>query len=397
MPKRNKNKSPQTTALDKNAGDKQYHDAPKSNRENPSSDLAQQFSSQVKPAKKKESESLEGFVEAYFSGKIKSLSIDRVRKLKKQIFESERREQLVVLAAKNDLSLDKSRHLLSFVAEISTYQTFQHSMSDFIRDAVMQHPIMVQRKAELWFPMAGSTDPANLIDLFKEIGAGIKTKPEHKPKETRKSDADKRVTTQLKKARLNAFYIASVWRYNKNISSFAELLRVLRATVYKLEMGKSDIEKHMLNYLVTAQDKEQAGVASLMQWYSNQGEYDRNLAAIAQHRVDSLSDELAEKNALLDLDRSEIDGVNEQMNSLREQLNATHENARVQEIHMLADQHAQKGRILRILEEEMPILADCLKALEREPPKVGVAKEYIGTALEKLNKELNQLRGDDNV
>ena len=106
-------------------------------------------------------ETLEQFIEDFYSGKTKSLSNDRVRKIKKLNFEIDLREQLVISAAKSDLTLEKSKNLLTLLTELGTYQTFQYSVSEFIRDTVMRHPIMVSHMAHIWLPLSGGHDEAN--------------------------------------------------------------------------------------------------------------------------------------------------------------------------------------------------------------------------------------------
>ena len=358
--------------------------------------------------KKKEPETLELFIETFYAGKIKSLPEDRVKKLKKQAFEIDSREKLVISSSISDSSLDKTRHLLTLLAELKTSPTFQHSVSEFIRDVVVRHPIMISHSAQLWLPMSGSADEANLTELFETIGTVKKlrndekskkykddlTESESKSDSNKPSESDKKMSVERQKARLNAFYIALLWRYSKKFLSFSELIRALRSTVYKLQINKSDIEGSLIDFFVTAQGKEAFSISSLMQWYADQSRYDKDVADMARRKVDNLTEQLEETKGLLAAAQSEIEGLSEQVDSLHKQVKAAHEKERVQGIHSRADQQFQKGRTLRILEEEIPILSDCLKALERDPPKILVAKEYMGSVFEKLSKELNALKGE---
>jgi uncharacterized coiled-coil DUF342 family protein len=131
-----------------------------------------------------------------------------------------------------------------------------------------------------------------------------------------------------------------------------------------------------------------------MQWYADLAENDRNNAEAARRKAEALAKQLDERDSEFVTAQNEIKGYVAEIEALRKQVADAHEKERVQGIHMRADQQFQKGRTLRILEEEIPILADCLKALERDPPKLLVAKEYVGSVLEKLSKELNDLKGN---
>lgn len=415
MSKHNNKKARQVPVINKKTGETQLRDAPEIKRSSVITNEQQISTAEVvvpdvksesraspeilsgdkaKSDEKKPPETLEQFIEDFYSGKTKSLSNDRVRKFKKQTFEGDLPEQLVISAAKRDLTLEKSRNLLILLKELSTYQTFQHAVSEFIRYTVMRHPIMVSHMPHLWFPLVGGHDEANLNQLFEAIGAVKKSPSNIKDKEVYPTDDDKKTATELQKARLNAFYIAVIWRYNKNYLAFTDVIRILRSTVYKLQ-DKIGMELNVLDALVTAQSKEITSIASLMQWYFDQGEYDRNVAEMARRKTDGLSEQLVERNGLLASAHSQIEGLNEEIEGLRKQLDAAREKERVLGIHTRADQQLQKGRTLRILEGEIPILADCLKALERDPPKVAVAKEYMGSVLQKLSNELAELKGEE--
>lgn len=412
MKNRQKKTQRQVPVTDKKTGTTQYRDAPEIGRNisnkgeevvshsldiGSSDDVGSEPSknnsvSDSKAIEKKQSETLEQFIEAYFTGKVKTLSNDRIRKLKKHIFDGERREQLVILAIKNDISLELSRRLLTMLEQLGAYSSFQHTVSDFVRDAVIRHPIMVPFKAELWFPLHGEPDEAHLNELYESIGAGGNVKAETKPDEGNESECVKKSASDLQRARLNAFFLAVIWRYSKKTLSFSELVRVLRSTAYKSE--SDDIEGGALDYLMSTQAKDRSSVANLMQWYTQQADYDRNAAETARRRSENLQQQLEESKQFLVLAQNDIEGLKEEIAGLRIQLEAAHEKERVQGIHMRADQQSQKGRTLRILEEEIPILGDCLKALERDPPKVEVAKHLMGSALEKLSNELSELKGD---
>jgi hypothetical protein len=347
---------------------------------------------QIKTDKGKIQETIEQFIESFYAGKTKSLSIDRVRKFKKQSFEVDLRENLVILAAKNDLTLEKSKNLLIFSKELNGYPFFQRTLNEFIRDAVMRHPIMVSNSAQLWFPLSGGQDEANLYDLFATIGALKQSPQKVKLKKEDLNNADIKAVSELQKARLNAFYIAVVWRYLNKYLVFAEFIKVLRVTVYKLQ-DTQGLESSVFDFLVAGQGKEVINIASLLHWHFDQGEGDRKAAEIAWLKAEELTGQLVKINGLLVSANSEIEVLNEQINELTKKLDEASEKERVLGIQTRDDKQKQRGRTLRILESEIPLLADCLTALDRDPPKVKIAKEYIDLVLQKLSKELVEIKG----
>jgi len=107
----------------------------------------------------------------------------------------------------------------------------------------------------------------------------------------------------------------------------------------------------------------------------------RQLAAaksLAEERLKQCEAELAEKTARL--------------NELQAQLDAAQEQSRIQEVHSNDDLSRLRGQVLRVLNSELPILQDVLIALDRDPPKVAVAREYLGSVVEKLNKEISRIK-----
>ncbi|MBD1294344.1 hypothetical protein IDX03_30020, partial [Pseudomonas aeruginosa] len=107
----------------------------------------------------------------------------------------------------------------------------------------------------------------------------------------------------------------------------------------------------------------------------------RQLAAaksLAEEQLKACEAELADKTARL--------------NELQAQLGAAQEQSRIQEVHSNDDLSRLRGQVLRVLNSEMTILHDVLIALDRDPPKVTVAREYLGSVVEKLNKEIGRIK-----
>ena len=107
----------------------------------------------------------------------------------------------------------------------------------------------------------------------------------------------------------------------------------------------------------------------------------RQLAAaksLAEERLKQCEAELAEKTARL--------------NELQAQLDTAQEQSRIQGVHSNDDLSRLRGQVLRVLNSELPILQDVLIALDRDPPKVAVAREYLGSVVEKLNKEISRIK-----
>jgi len=68
------------------------------------------------------------------------------------------------------------------------------------------------------------------------------------------------------------------------------------------------------------------------------------------------------------------------------------EQARVKSIHHNDDVHQLQSRINRLLQAELQLLRDALVALQRDPPKVPVALDYLDEAITNIDKEANRLK-----
>ena len=174
--------------------------------------------------------------------------------------------------------------------------------------------------------------------------------------------------------------------------SFAECFRSLRATIFEADSDGKDLEKQLLAYLVSVQEKDRIGVAAFARWFFEQTIHVQKQADHCRLRLESLLSQKQEVDELLTTKEREIASLNQQLSGLREQIQATEEEVRVLKVHSKDDLERQASRTIRALEDEIPVLTDCLTALNREPPKVEVAKEYLGTALDTLNNELKILR-----
>lgn len=341
---------------------------------------------------KKKIESSDEYLESYYTGRIKSLSDETIRSIGMKVSSSPSlRAQLIDDAIRADFTLEKTRQLLVLSLNAGGSSGLAKTLRDFGKDVVCRHPVMGSQEPESWFPTTSQSDHSNLKVLWSIFVSSI-TKPasdepdDEGPRDKKPNPAD------IQKARRNAFLCTAIWRYAERQMSFAECFRSLRATIFESESDGKDLEKQLLAYLVSVQEKDRVGVAAFARWFFEQTIHVQNQADHCRLRLEFLQSQKQEVDELLTTKELEIASLNQQLSGLREQIQATEEEVRVVKVHSKDDLERQAGRTIRALEDEIPVLTDCLTALNREPPKVEVAKEYLGTALDTLNNELKILR-----
>jgi hypothetical protein len=344
--------------------------------------------------KEKEIPTLGGFIESFYAGKTRSLPEKMVKILaQKPTLDPDMQNQLIEMAAKADVSLEKSRHLLLLAAHIEIHKLLARTLRDFVRSVVMKHPLLEQELRDDWFPSGSETPPRPIRQCWE--WSHTKLKSGH-PVANDKSAADneKKAAAEMGKARRSIFFSTLLWRYSEKQLSFVELIRELRGSTFELNADQDKVKFETLEFLVLSQEKDKQGIASLMRWFHDQVSQAKVHEDHERNRASRLQDEVQAGQELLYAKQAEIDGLKQEIEALRKQLEAVKEEGRVSGVHFRDDLERQRSRTLRALDDEIPVLKDCLTALDRDPPKVEIAKEYLGTALDNLNEELKQLRGN---
>lgn len=345
----------------------------------------------VDKKKKKIIISIDEYLELFYTGKVKSLPEESLRSIGTNVSVStEQRAGLIDKSIKADFSLDKTRQLFVLTLNDSRFTGLAKSLREFAKDVVCRHPVMGTQDIETWFPSLTHNDTSNIKQFwsgFVNNAASMKSGVQGEADRSGK----KANIAEIQKARTNAFLCATVWRYAQQQSTFTEFLRSLRSTIFESSSDSKVIEVNLLSYLVSAADKDRHGIADFFKWFHDQTIHVQNLADSYRQRLETLQAHKNEVDELLHAKDEEIEGLKQQIAGLNAQVSAANDEIRVLKVHSKDDLERQASRTLRALEDEIPVLTDCLTALSRDPPKVDVAKEYLATVLDTLNRELKML------
>jgi hypothetical protein len=344
--------------------------------------------------KKEEILTVSAYLESFYAGKSKSLNEKMIKTIgQNPTLDPDLCNNLVERVSKTDLSLEKTRHLLLLAAHIESHKALARTLQEFARSVMMQHPLMERESRDDWFPTSSEVAVRPIREYWEHSIIGLKQSTSI-VNDKSATDKEKKAATELVRARRNIFFSTLLWRYSEKQLSFFELIHALRSTAFESSTQQDQIKFNALEFLVLSQDKDKQGIASLMRWFHDQVSQAKTLEDHERNRATRLQDEVHAGQELLKARESEIDDLKQEIAALRMQLDVVKEEVRVSGVHFRDDLERQRSRTLLALEDEIPVLKDCLTALDRDPPKVGVAKEYLGTALDNLNEELKMLRGN---
>jgi hypothetical protein len=360
--------------------------------------------SEARNLKRKEIETIEDYVDAFFAGRTKTLSDEVARRISRVKFgDDQRRAELIRVAAESDPLLEKSRQLLMVALPSQTFGLLRAAIREFARDVIACRmngvldvtPWLVQANDErrqelavLWEKLQSAPPKSERESRVTSLPGNGETSAD----DDLSADA-KRASTDEQRLVRNVFFAAVLWGYSER-PALPQLIRELRSTVFAVTLDKPELELNCLTLLCASQQRDPKSIGSLLKWCSEQDGDVRNQLSLSQARANQLEALVREKQATLDSKENEIKALKTEIEILREQIAAAHETTRVQGVHMRSDLDKQRNRTLRVLDDEIPVLADSLTALEREPPKIAVARDYLGSAIDKLNEELRLLKGE---
>jgi hypothetical protein len=340
----------------------------------------------LKPKDKEQQkiESLADFLEHFYVGKTKStLPEATLRKLvKSSRIEDIRRYELLALAEENDPTLEKSLNLMLLAADLNGYRSIEEQLRYFAAEVGRRVQGQGKRSLESWLPRT-TEDGLSLEVMANEVREAVQKVAASEVSAPEKKKAQKRLEC--------GFYLACQWRLYQGTAP-RELAGVLRRSI----LASNPLQRERSDGLVRLLTSQPFGDVPGLTWLLDD---QARMVQQADARADQLEREMrqlavAKSQAEEQLKACEAELADKiaRLDELQAQLGAAQEQSRIQEVHSNDDLSRLRGQVLRVLNSEMPILQDVLIALDREPPKVTVAREYLGSVVEKLNKEISRIK-----
>ena len=338
----------------------------------------------VKTKDQPKAECLADFLSFFYAGKTKSLGDTTLRKLVKNAgVAGARRYELLALAEENDPTLEKSLNLMLLAADLSGYRNIEEQLRFFAADIGRRVQGLGKRSLESWLPRT-SDEGIDLEVMAVEAREAIQ-----------KVNASEAVSTEKKKAikRLECgFYLACQWRIYQGLAP-RSLVEVLRRRIFQPAELHQERGDGLIRLMISQPFSDAPGLAWLLDDQVRQ-------IQLADTRADQLQRELR----VMETAKSQVEEALKardillaeqevQLYDLQAQLNTAKEQSRIQGVHSNDDLSRLRGQVLRLFDSELPVLQDVLTALDRDPPKIGVARGYLGSVVENLSKEITRIKG----
>ena len=334
------------------------------------------------------------YVEALYAGKIKTLSESTIKRITSR-YEPLRGEEagaLFLQAQSLDLTLEKTRLLMSLSGRAAKNRTFAKAMRDFARDAVNNHPIM-RGKPEGTCPFFGTSDVQPLEDFWKALFIG---NTESALEISRRADSNSdgsesaqqdgsRPSQQFGKARKNAFLCAVLWRYGEGLVTFAEVLRLLKATVYHQPSSISSLETRLIDALAQPHEtRETERLALVFEWFAGQSRVEVVKVIEAKVANERLSAELLEAAQALEVRSTALFESQKEVAELRGMLLAAERQLEISRTHSRADYEELRARTLAVLGGATREMGEIDIALSRPAPKAEFVREVLRSVADEL-------------
>lgn len=316
---------------------------------------------------------LTDFLQCFYDGKVKSLNSKLVQRVaRKSSLPEEQVKDLLAMAAESDSALDRTLSLWLGVLPIQSYPAVRGQLLRFAERLVRDvSPV------ERW--LQGEPNTASIRAMLDDY--------------RQKRDVAAKAPSDQRKALLarldNGILLASlIWSQRGVADSvllqeWKPLLSAASGTggfgdlvplIQKMPYGKL------------------AGVRSLLE------QHERQTASMAgnilrlERLVDSQQLTIAQLQAELGESQQRNTALEENLHASEAALEQYQEQVRVKSIHHTDDVHKLQSRINRLLQAELQLLRDAHVALQRDPPKVPVALDYLEEAITNIDKEATRLK-----
>jgi hypothetical protein len=357
------------------------------------------------------------FLDAYYKGRVKTLSEAVIRRIKSNsiALDSESREALLQLAISEDVILDKTRKLMSIGLKLDDLKPLGELLINFAVEVICQHSKIksngVQAKLfpgfmdeftlnDAWTTLEGLQkltvvkEPSVPVVSSSSEEGGAKVGSTQKSRNgLRRSGGNlKQPSLTAERAFRNAYLCSVIWRIHKKQSTFADSMRAMRSSIFRAQSNVIN-EDELLEAIAQMPEKEDLKVALIWDWQVRQQTEVTSRLSFATQEIERLEAQLvtAENEKIVQLNaiyRLQQEATQSQLKI--EQLIA---DIGVVTIHGNDDQENLRASSLRVISGAITNIENVVTALGRDPPKTGIAIEVLTVVLDGFEQVKKQLQG----
>jgi hypothetical protein len=351
------------------------------------SEVSQENPQTVKPGKGKSKPEIEGladFIDAFYTGKTKALGGTTLRKLIKNVrIEELKRYELLALAEENDPTLEKSLNLMLLADDLGGYRGIEDQLRFFAAEVGRRVPGRGKTSLHSWLPKAA------------DEGLELQAMAVEAMEAYQSVAASECAVADMKKAlkRLECgFYLACQWRLYQGTAPRV-LIDVLRRHVFERKAFHQEHSDGLIRLLHSLPFAESPGMTWLLDDQVRQLQQANAKADHLQHELTQLEKTKRQLEHDLKACEDQLADQGNKFSRLQEQFDAATEQVRLQNVYSNDDLSRLRGQVLKLLSSELPLLQDALTALERDPPILDAARDYLGGVVENLRKEITRIKG----
>lgn len=359
-----------------------------------------------KKEKRPEPQNLPEFLAAFLTGKSKSLPTALAKRLASSNgkIETDIEGDLLRRAQEADRSLERTRKLMLLAKELQGSPALQHQLMVFCRNVILFNPD-VQSPGMKAFLFPEFEDQTTLEDAWRALLSLRATKqPESSAKlseESTISDSTSMTIAQstskggakdggsgtkatIARTQRNSLLCSAIWRMQFRDTTFAEMLRSLRSTIFALREKPQSLEIELFESIATLPDKEDERFGHLLEW-SNR------IQTEALQKVKAVERQNEELHAKKSAIEQRLQLVSEQGHALEHQLDteraaraAADKAVGVAETHGQADLEEMRAIALIAIRDAVSQLDVVSAALGRDHPKVDSARDKVHAVMDVL-------------
>lgn len=357
----------------------------------PRSDAVDDRSSDVvgqkerKPAKPKvEVHNLAELLREYYEGRIKVVGEDALRHAGGgQELGEDARDRLISLALERDPTLDKTLALLLMAQGHKGYSNLEERIRHFTRLVFLHGAQATVPNIIQWIPSSGVDIQLRLTD----VASAANLLARNVDQKSQDKEAVKRSVALVE----NTFCAAVAWRHLKGQTTFDEIVRSVQRVMEPEKQRDAGIMDLMRLVSKTGFNGSDGLAHLLLHLLGVIDQRSRETYDLERKATDVLR-RFSEVEQALQAAQLQIVTLEQEVQGLHATVKAERETQKALQAHATADVTSAVNQTYRLLDRELPMLRDGLTALERDPPKVPVAREYLSSALENLQREFNRIK-----
>lgn len=195
-----------------------------------------------------------------------------------------------------------------------------------------------------------------------------------------------------KRCRQNAFWCFILAVYQPGSISECGLVEHLTATIWA---PSGTASKQRVDFKLLQRIRDQAAVGTICRVLESNAQYERIGASAARREAAELLTLCKNLEASLSLSRAELSNALAGITQLRDQLAHEREEQANQQAGMRDSHEQARSRILSKIRQDLELLDDGLKAIQRDPPLVQVMIDHAERVLLSLRTELKRFQEAD--